>query len=89
MRVNLESYGESDPSVARQDLQYAADRVAALGWHVQTYTKSGILAALHDSILQLPTALVVDHSAARRRHAASRSPASSNCWRYYVAERSM
>jgi predicted TIM-barrel fold metal-dependent hydrolase len=61
VRVNLESYGESDPSVARQDLQYAADRVAALGWHVQTYTNLGILAALHDSILQLPTALVVDH----------------------------
>ena len=61
VRVNLESYGESDPTVARQHLQYAADRVAALGWHVQTYTNLGILAALHDSILQLPTTLVVDH----------------------------
>lgn len=29
--------------------------------HVQTYTNLGILAALHDLILQLPTALVVDH----------------------------
>ena len=61
VRVNLESYGESDPAVAGRHLQHAADRVAALGWHVQTYTNLAILAALHDSIMVLPTTLVIDH----------------------------
>lgn len=61
VRVNLESYGESDPAVAGRHLQRAAVRVAALGWHVQTYTNIGVLAALRDTILALPTTLVVDH----------------------------
>jgi predicted TIM-barrel fold metal-dependent hydrolase len=61
VRVNLESHGESDPAVARRQLQRAAERVAPLGWHVQTFTNLSILAALHDAILALPTTLVVDH----------------------------
>ncbi len=61
VRVNLESYGESDPAVAGRHLQHAAERVAPLGWHVQTYTNLAILAALHDTILKLPVTLVVDH----------------------------
>jgi len=61
VRVNLESYGESDPAVAGRQLQQAAARVAPLGWHVQTYTNLVILAALHDTILALPTTLVIDH----------------------------
>ena len=61
VRVNLESYGESDPAVARRHLTWAAIRVAPLGWHVQTYTNIAVLAALQDTILALPTTLVVDH----------------------------
>jgi predicted TIM-barrel fold metal-dependent hydrolase len=61
VRVNLESYGESDPAVAGRQLQQAAARVAPLGWHVQTYTNLAILSALHATILALPTTLVVDH----------------------------
>jgi predicted TIM-barrel fold metal-dependent hydrolase len=61
VRVNLESYGQSDPAVAKRQLQQAAERVTALGWHVQTYTNLAILTALHDVILALPTTLVVDH----------------------------
>lgn len=61
VRVNLESYGESDPAVAGRHLQNAAARVGPLGWHVQIYTNLAILASLHDTILALPTTLVVDH----------------------------
>jgi predicted TIM-barrel fold metal-dependent hydrolase len=61
VRVNLESYGESDPAVARRYLTWAAKRVAPLGWHVQTYTNIAILAVLQATILALPTTLVVDH----------------------------
>lgn len=61
VRVNLETYGESDPVVAGRLLQQAAARVAPLGWHVQTFTNLAILAALHDVIMALPATLVVDH----------------------------
>jgi predicted TIM-barrel fold metal-dependent hydrolase len=61
VRVNLETYGESDPAIAGRHLQQAAARVAPLGWHVQTYTNLAILGALHDTILSLPTTLVIDH----------------------------
>jgi predicted TIM-barrel fold metal-dependent hydrolase len=61
VRVNLESYGENDPAVAGRQLQQAAVRVAPLGWYVQTFTNLAILTALHDTILALPTPLVVDH----------------------------
>ncbi|HEY5306276.1 MAG TPA: amidohydrolase family protein [Pseudolabrys sp.] len=61
VRVNLESYGESDPAVAGRQLLQVAERVAPLGWHVQTFTNLSILAALHDTILALPTTLVIDH----------------------------
>jgi len=61
VRVNLESYGESDPAVAGRHLQQAAARVARLGWHVQTFTNLGVLAPLSETIAKLPTPLVVDH----------------------------
>ena len=61
VRVNRESYGEADPAVAGRALRQAAERVAPLGWHVQTYTNFGIISALRDAILALPTTLVVDH----------------------------
>ncbi len=61
VRVNLESAGESDPAVARRLLQWAAERVATLGWHVQTYARLSVIAALHDTIMALPTILVIDH----------------------------
>ncbi len=61
VRVNLETSGVNDPAAAGRQLQRAAERVAPLGWHVQTYTNLAILAALHGTILALPTTLVVDH----------------------------
>jgi predicted TIM-barrel fold metal-dependent hydrolase len=61
VRVNLESAGESDPAVARRQLEWAAARIKPLGWHVQTYARLSVIAALHDSIMALPTTLVIDH----------------------------
>jgi predicted TIM-barrel fold metal-dependent hydrolase len=61
VRVNLETYSKHDPAVARELLEDAASRVAALGWHVQTYTNLAVLDGLHDAIQSLPVPLVVDH----------------------------
>lgn len=63
VRVNLETAGEHDPAVARRKLRQAAERVAPLGWHVQTFTNLTTFAALADSLSELPTTLVVDHFA--------------------------
>ena len=88
VRVNLQSHGESDPAAAGRQLQQAAERVAPLGWHVQTYTNLAILAALHDRILALPTTLVIDHFGLPLAFLAPRSPASVKCWRCCAAARS-
>jgi len=61
VRVNLETSGVSDPATAGRLLQEAAARVAPLGWHVQTYTNLAIVTALFDTMLKLPTTLVIDH----------------------------
>lgn len=61
VRINLETYGKSDPAAAGLALQAAAARVAFLGWHVQTFTNVGVIAALRDVIAALPVPLVIDH----------------------------
>ena len=61
VRVNLESAGLHDPQVARRLMQAAAERVAPLGWHVQTYTTLDVIAAMHDTLMALPTPVVIDH----------------------------
>jgi predicted TIM-barrel fold metal-dependent hydrolase len=61
VRVNLESAGLHDPQVARRLMQAAAERVAPLGWHVQTYTTLDVIASMHDSLMALPTPVVIDH----------------------------
>lgn len=63
LRVNLQSYGQTDSSVAADRLQAAAAMAAEVGWHVQTYTNLGVLAGLKDVIASLPVPLVVDHFA--------------------------
>jgi predicted TIM-barrel fold metal-dependent hydrolase len=61
VRVNLETAGDHDPEVAKRKLLRAAERVAPLGWHVQTYTNLAMLSALSDVLPDLPVTLVVDH----------------------------
>ena len=61
VRVNLETFGQSDPSASLKALQWAARRVAPLGWHVQTYTNLSVIAALQKDMRALPVVLVFDH----------------------------
>lgn len=62
-RLNLETTGVRDPEIARHLLRVTAERVAPLGWHLQTFTNLAMLAALENAILGLPLPLVVDHMA--------------------------
>jgi predicted TIM-barrel fold metal-dependent hydrolase len=60
-RANLQTAGVSDPAAAWATLKSTADRIAPLGWHLQTYTNLATIAALGDQLKTLPVPLVVDH----------------------------
>lgn len=60
-RLNLETTGVRDPSVARALLIETAERIAPFGWHLQTFTNLAVLEALENAIVRLPVPLVVDH----------------------------
>jgi predicted TIM-barrel fold metal-dependent hydrolase len=61
IRLNLATAGVSDPAVARQKLQAAADRVKSRKWHVQVYTNSALIDNLKDLVANLPVPVVFDH----------------------------
>lgn len=61
VRLNLETAGMSDPGIAADLLRRAADKIAPLGWHVQTYTNMGVIAALHRVLSDLAAPVVIDH----------------------------
>lgn len=61
LRVNLQSYGQTDPQLARRRLEAAAAMAAETDWHVQTYTTLAVIEALQADIARLPVPLVVDH----------------------------
>ena len=60
-RLNLQTVGQNDPAVAQQQLLRTARQVAPFGWHIQLYTNLGVIEGLHDTILQSPTPVVIDH----------------------------
>ncbi len=74
VRVNLETAGQSDPAVAATALRWAADRVAPLGWHVQTFTRLAVIEALEATLAALPVPLVVDHFGHARAEAGTAQP---------------
>ena len=73
-RVNLETAGQSDPAAAAEALRWTADRVAPLGWHVQTFTRLAVIEALEGTLATLPVPLVVDHFGHARAEAGTAQP---------------
>lgn len=61
LRVNLQSFGETDPVVAARRLMATAQLAARMQWHVQTYTTLPVIAQLKKVIAALPVPLVIDH----------------------------
>ena len=61
VRVNLETTGEFDPAASAKKLLMAVERVNALGWHVQVYTRLSVIAALSDQLASQPVPIVFDH----------------------------
>ncbi len=63
LRVNLETYGATDPAHAAEAIRAAATRAAEPGWHVQVHAKLALLAAIAATLRELPAPLVIDHFA--------------------------
>jgi predicted TIM-barrel fold metal-dependent hydrolase len=63
VRLNLETntVGPFDPADARAVLDATAEQIRGLGWHVQIYTRTSIIAALKDHLARMPFPVVVDH----------------------------
>jgi predicted TIM-barrel fold metal-dependent hydrolase len=60
-RVLLETKGLHDPALAAPLLRETARRIKPFGWHLQTYTRLPVIAALLDLLADLPVPLVIDH----------------------------
>ncbi len=60
-RLNLETVGQNDPTVAQQQMLRTARQIAPLGWHIQMYTNLGVIEGMHDTIMQSATPVVIDH----------------------------
>ncbi len=60
-RLNLETVGQNDPCAAQQQLKDTARQISPLGWHVQIYTNLGVIDSLHDTLMQSPVTVVIDH----------------------------
>jgi predicted TIM-barrel fold metal-dependent hydrolase len=61
VRVNLETFGLEDPSLAIKTLEYTQKLVAPLGWHIQIFTRLPVLVSLARFIETMKVPLVVDH----------------------------
>ena len=63
VRLNLETNtaGRFDPADARALLDTTAEQIRGLGWHVQIYTRTSVIADLKNHLAQMPFPVVVDH----------------------------
>jgi predicted TIM-barrel fold metal-dependent hydrolase len=61
VRVNLETFGVTDPDAARALLKATIARVKPLGWHVQIYSRLPVIEAIGDDIRESDVPIVIDH----------------------------
>lgn len=61
IRLNLETFGQTDPSAARQRFQAAVRRITGRGWHIQIFTRLSIVQGLHDAVMAASLPIVFDH----------------------------
>jgi predicted TIM-barrel fold metal-dependent hydrolase len=63
VRLNLETntVGRFDPADAKAVLDATAEQIRGLGWHVQIYTRTSVIAALKEHLAGMPFPVVADH----------------------------
>jgi predicted TIM-barrel fold metal-dependent hydrolase len=63
LRLNVESSGDGDIQAIGTALRYWAERIAALGWHLQIYASLDALHAVSPVLRSLVVPVVLDHFA--------------------------
>jgi predicted TIM-barrel fold metal-dependent hydrolase len=60
-RINLETHGQSDPTIARDYLFKTIEQIQSFGWHIQMFTNLNVIDRLHDTLMTSPVPIVIDH----------------------------
>src|SRR6266571_3876810 len=74
IRLNLATGGGNDPSVGRERLQRAIERVKSRNWHVQMNTNLAMVAAIRDLVAASPVPVVFDHFGGAREELGVQQP---------------
>lgn len=61
IRLNLATFGQTDPAVARARFEGAVERLESRGWHIQIYTQLSVIEGLADLVRRAPVPVVFDH----------------------------
>ncbi len=63
VRLNLETNtaGQFDPADAKAVLDATAEQIRGLGWHVQIYARTAVIAGLKEHLARMPFPVVIDH----------------------------
>src|ERR1700716_652191 len=61
IRLNLATDGVSDPSVGRQRVQAAVERLKHHDWHIQMFTNLAVISAIKDLVAVSAVPVVFDH----------------------------
>jgi len=61
IRLNLETFGQTDPAAARRRFQTAVHRMSGRPWHLQLYTRLAVIQGLQDQVMAAPVPVVFDH----------------------------
>jgi predicted TIM-barrel fold metal-dependent hydrolase len=61
IRLNFESHGGVEPSLAKKRLAGLAKKISPHGFHIQMYISADLLSGLVDQVATLPCPVVLDH----------------------------
>lgn len=62
IRINLETAGQTDPSVARHRFKAAVGRIKGRSeWHIEIYTRLSVIEAIKDEVAASPVPVSFDH----------------------------
>jgi 2-pyrone-4,6-dicarboxylate lactonase len=89
VRLNLMNPRIGDAAAAKVLMQPIAARIASLGWHVQVYADTSVIAPIAEVIGNLPVPVVLDHMAGAKQERGVGDPhfrtvldllAAGGCW---------
>jgi len=61
IRLNLETFGQTDPAAVRRRFENAVRRVKPRKWHIQIYTRLSVIEGLREQIEAAGIPIVFDH----------------------------